>query len=600
MNRQSQQVSCRAAACLVAAVLVFGLLALPARAQEASPADLKKIMETLEALKKANADLAQQNQQSNQRNEEISRRMQQMEQQNRQVNQRNDELSRRMQQMEKQIKSSSAPAVADAPKIEELNARVRNLEAQGPGGSDNKTVAGLTEDMKYLSEMVDVVGKKALADKVQIGAELRTRVDWFDYRSHDSFPTPGGVSLLGFKVPSQDNKHVHESINAYGTVRMRLNLAADLTDNLKFHSRLTMYKSWNDSHTIGATQYLDAAASREPSSTDLKVERAYADYYFKIWDKLPMCLSFGRLPSDDSLGSDLRENTLRKSTYPSLAYDTEGDGVGLSIGLSDLIKLPNAALRFVYSRMNPENSSSSPGYDVFVYRKIQLNRSAYTAYVAQFETGFPGEAMNDILFVSHFVYFPHMPPFDISAQAQWRLNPISFPTETGSYWKQTFFVESRRFLGSRFDWFAGAAYLHSDPNGEYAQWGAFFNMVRINEGLLSNKGESSHSARGFYAGLRYTTPFDWLKEPIVGVEYNYGSRYWIGLNTGSEDPLHKLDRLGSVWDFYYIQPIDKNLFLRLGSTFINTNYSSYTNIAGQPARHNEKINNNYLLLDAKF
>ena len=87
---------------------------------------------------------------------------------------------------------------------------------------------------------------------------------------------------------------------------------------------------------------------------------------------------------------------------------------------------------------------------------------------------------------------------------------------------------------------------------------------------------------------------------MLGAEFNYGSRYWLGLNPGSEDPLHKLDRLGSVWDFYYIQPLDANLFLRLGYTLVNTNYSCYTNIAGSPARHNETISNTYLLLDAKF
>ena len=246
MNMQCPRISFPAAACLVVAVFLLGLFAVPVRAQEAAPADLKKIIETLEALKKSNADLAQQNQ----RNQDMYRQMQQ---QNQETNKRNEELSRRLQQMEQQIKGGSATAGADAPKIEELNARVKNLETQGPGGTD-KTVAGLTEDVKYLSEMVDVVGKKALADKVQIGAELRTRMDWFNYRSHDSFPNPEGLSILGYKIKPQDGKHVNEDINGYGTVRMRLNLKAQVSDNLVFHSRLTMYKSWNDSHTIGMGQ----------------------------------------------------------------------------------------------------------------------------------------------------------------------------------------------------------------------------------------------------------------------------------------------------------------------------------------------------------
>ena len=302
-----------------------------------------------------------------------------------------------------------------------------------------------------------------------------------------------------------------------------------------------------------------------------------------------MALTFGRLPTTDSLGSDMRENTLRKSTYPSLAYDAEGDGVGLSIDMSSVVQLPNAAIRLVYNRINPEN-------DKFVYREDALDLGSYNAYVLQFETGIPGDIWRDTILVSNFMYVPNFPSLDMTGSG---FKPVNVSREIGDYWKQTFFAESRRFLDTRFDVFGGVSFLKTNAHNNYSEW-SLDGLIRYRQSLLCNDGKSTRWGRGFYTGARYTMPFEWLKEPIVGIEYNYGSRYWLGMNPGSEDPLHKLDRLGSVWDFYYIQPIDKNLFLRLGCTFVHTNYSNYTNVAGTPARHNETINNPYMLLDAKF
>ena len=85
----------------------------------------------------------------------------------------------------------------------------------------------LKEDVEELTELMSVVEKKTMLDRIQIGADLRTRIDWFDYKN--------------------DVTNHEEEVHALGSTRFRLILKSDITKNLKFSGRLAMYKNWNDS-----------------------------------------------------------------------------------------------------------------------------------------------------------------------------------------------------------------------------------------------------------------------------------------------------------------------------------------------------------------
>ena len=168
----------------------------------------------------------------------------------------------------------------------------------------------LEEDIEELNQRLDEVETKTLVDRISFGAELRTRFDWFHFEDKDI-----------------DDK---DSVNMLPSNRFRLNMKADVSDNIKFTGRLVVYKNWLDD-SITTTR--DMNRSRVPTDTTVKLERATMDYFF---DSIPAALTFGRLPITDGLPTDLRENTPRKSTYPSLAYDVEGEGIALSYGLEDL------------------------------------------------------------------------------------------------------------------------------------------------------------------------------------------------------------------------------------------------------------------------
>ncbi len=463
-------------------------------------------------------------------------------------------------------------------KVENLSRENRDLrrEISDLKTSDavvqDATINDLKEDVEELSELMTTVERKSMMDRIQFGAELRTRADWFDYNERAS------SSIWG----RRNRRGKGEEVRALVSNRFRLNLKAQISDNLQFHGRLTMHKNWMDNDM---PDFMDYRASRRPSDNDLNVERAYIDYFFSLHEKLPMALSFGRLPMADGLPTDLRENTPRKATFPSLAYDTEGDGVGLSIVLDKVTGLKNSALRFIYMRTVDDN-------DMYPYRTTELNLEETNYYITQFETMLPGKYLQDILFITNFIILPDVPSMDLTGQG---LTPIDLPESMGDMWYLTFFMQAKNFLGSNFDWFFGFSYYDLDTHGGPVKYG--LGPIPINITFNNKDNRSNKKATAYHVGLRYNIPVSILNNPKFGIEYNHGSKYWLANTGASEDPLNKLATRGYAWDFYYIQPINRNLTMRFGYTFVRNRYKM--GMAG-PDHVRQKIQNTYLLLDAKF
>jgi hypothetical protein len=561
---------------LAAVALVFFLFSMPAgplpvalgQEGQVTREDLNKILQRLDDLSKKNA---------------------QLEKKNEDVIKTNSELTSRIKVLEQQNQAAAPAAPRPAQNITELSTRVQNLESQiqqasgGRAAGSSEDVAQLKEDVKELSGIMQEVERKTLTDKIKFGAELRTRFDWFNYSTN--YKNLYGIKLgLGNTVDHPTDQHVQD----IPSLRFRLNLSTEVINNLKLHARLTMYKIWNDQHTDAYPYNNMLNYSRTPQDNTLRVERAYADYYFKIWEKFPMALTFGRLPTTDSFPTDLRDDTPRKSTYPGLAFDAEADGVGLTTDLSQLTGLPDSAVRFMWSRLVPDDEQ---GY----WKEADQHTGNMDFYMLQFETGLPGR-LRDTLLIFNTTYFPEVPSAELPGIPF--VAPINHPQDLGSLWKFTLFAESKRFLGSRFDLFAGYSFQKSSASGKATTYG-IGPIPIMNAGLLNENGNSDRTAHALHVGFRYTFPWEILNDPKFGFEYNSGSKYWFGLNAGAEDPLMKLDTRGDAYDFYYIQPINENFFFRFGYTMLHRKYSGLW-MWGQPPKVTERINNMYLLMDARF
>lgn len=453
--------------------------------------------------------------------------------------------------------------------LEKALQRIEALE-KNSAPAQNQDITTLQEDVEELSELMEVVEKRSMLDRMEIGAELRTRCDWFTFREQ----------------LADGNRHHDEKVKALFSNRLRLNLKADISENMQFTGRLTMYKNWQDDDFKERSA---ANSGRDPSNSVLRVERAYVDYFFELHEKLPMALTFGRLPMADGLPFDLREDTPRKSTYPSLAYDITADGIGLSIMLDRLTGLKGSAFRLVYMRRNTDNEDN-------IYRKYEYNIEEQDYYIGQFETMLPGKYLKDILFIANLSYIPEFPSIDLTSSGV--LQPVDLPNSLGSVWTLTFLLEAKRFLGSNFDWFIGLAWNDIDASEKPARYRAL-GLIPVNVGLGGPENKDDRCGNALHVGFRYNIPFEPLNNPKFGVEFNRGSKYWYTANQGADDPLNKLLLNGQCWDFYYIQPINKNLTLRLGYTFLRRDYPQI-DASSYPDEFKEEVTNTYFLLDAKF
>ena len=505
--------------------------------------------------------------------------------------------------------------------------------------SPEETVESLQEDLDELVEILDEVEKKSIVDRMELRGELRTRFDWYSFQGHDTIPF----------TSTYDGPKKSEHIAALPTNRFRLNLRTKIGSWLHFHSRLSMTHIWSDDDYPVYPERNLINAARIPSDISLKVERAYADLFFSLNENYPMALTFGRLPTTDGLPTNLRDDTARKSTYPGIAYDVETDGLGLSIDISHLTGLKDAAYRLVYVRRCEDNERYTFG-KIFsgkkgVYRVDEKGVPNLEIYISQFETHIPGLFQNT-LFLFNLVYFPDIPPMDMRFSDD--LYPFYYdstgflfvdkPDSIGSIWKATVYLESKEVFNMPMDAFFGASYVKSDADGAlkfminptavsldgppvearyastiYASLQAddpdLYEVLGLEQlshtppaiGLVNKDGTSDRESYAIQIGGRYQLSLPKLNNPKIGIEYNYGSQYWLGFCHASEDPLHKSGNRGTTWDLYYIQPINRYFWLRLGYTDLEKEYDDGVSFYyGDPNAVDHRIRNMYFLLDARF
>jgi len=524
-------------------------------------------------------------------------------------------------------------------KIVELRLRIKRLEKRKQHPVDRQKVINrineLTDELEEYADILYTVERKSLLDLINLDAELRTQFDWFDFKGHDYVP----YSTI------KEGPKKHERVRMLPTNRLRLSLRASLTDKFNFTSRLNMIRHWQDDDFPIYPELNFMNTARKPSNLDIKVERAYIDYFFDPTGFLPIALTFGRLPTSDGLPSDLKENTPRKSTFAGLAYDCESDGIALSVLMDQYIPFRQFAFRGGWIRRVDDNTQYFLGQklsDQFgIYREDEDAMDTLNIILAQFEGYFPAP-FSDTLFILSYFWIPDAPPSDL------RYNPslqpfydtdismlyIDKPESEGQLTKWTFLIESKNILQSRLDCFLDISYLKTKAEGAlkfmfkpsslgllgepvlarhaYARYHEEINPNYIPDlialqnapppiGLLNSDGTTDQSGHAIHVGFRYTLPLAQLNNPKVGIEYNYGSQYWFGINAGSIDKINKLDIRGNVWDFYYIQPLNRNFMTRFRYMRVDFDYDDGMSFYhGEPMPIDHRVSQFSIVLDASF
>ncbi len=468
------------------------------------------------------------------------------------------------------IPASAYKAILE--RLDALQKRVDQLEGQSMrkkarGINDQQQsaiipkVEQLEKDVESIYDTLDEVETKTLKDRINWGAELRTRVDYFRLRDHLD-------SVTGREVDWSNDNH--------WTTRFRLNMDTKITRGLLFHGRLTVFKNWADSDR--PDNWSDMNSAHVPGDTSVKLDRAYVDWVVP-GTPIPLAVTFGRHPSTEGPPTEFKENRLRQSTYPALLFDGEADGIVMTFGLEGLTGLRNSALRFAYGK----GYQSDDDRELYLDSRGGLNDLNVMA--AFFETEIP-RLRNSLLVLSYI----HGEDFVDS--------PVDTSANLGDMDIFGVHAQAANFLDSGFDIFFSWGVNYSDPNRTVVNMPVGSSTVPM--GLLSSDGRSSRTGWSIFTGFRYTLPFSRLNKAKIGFEFNHGSKYWYSFTPGSAELYNKLASRGNVYDFYYIQPINRYLFLRTGYTLIDYDYSLSGWHIGQPQKIDDRLSDFYFLIDCRF
>ena len=442
-----------------------------------------------------------------------------------------------------------------------------SVSAEVVAGED---IGVLQEDLAEMSDRLDKVETKSILDRVIIGGEFRTRMDYFKYED----TTAGLVSTMEAEHDS-DTKDIW-------TNRLRLNLEADITDDLVFYGRLSYFKLWGEAAFDGIANDMNYASIPDREG-GVHVERAYFEY---VIPDLHLCLTAGRLPTAGGPPGELRENRARRATWGKLQGDLELDGVIVNLYLDEWIDLNNSAIRFIYSKVSQ---------NWLEYRGIDMKDTRVPALV--FESEVPS-IENSILQIGYtkVVDFPLVLP-DFPG-----MTIASLPDEEGELDFIFFHIQFNDINNDGLDCFFSYGHFNTDPPPEGVVYTSGLEVGMFGDNLHGNLGVD-RTGYAIYTGVRYELSIEDWKYPKVGFEYTHGSKYWMGgfTSAGSGELINKLNVIGDTYELYYIQPLDKkHTFLRIGYVYMDHDHENPLVIFGTMSDSDMTVINGYVLMDVLF
>jgi hypothetical protein len=362
------------------------------------------------------------------------------------------------------------------------------------------------------------------------------------------------------------NTHVdgysHDNDILY-TSRLRLRLKADVSKDIDFDARLSMYKVWGDSTGVqvysgGATQInFDGTTVGVPNSDILRVERAYFDW--KNMFGTPLYLSIGRRPSTGGAPLNLRQDEMRGGTPLGSVVDFQFDGITAGYHLSD-----ESTVRLCYglgyeSGFGNGEVLKQPadrlkdahllGVNWDIYSSEKTFIQATWAHAFDLPDGFNG-----------LLVLPNDPVTGapINAPVILRFTPSKNlgDLDLGSL------LLIRR--DGPLDWFVSGNVSQSHPENVTTPFGGLFaDPFDVPE---------SHTGWMVYAGVRLNLNQDKTK---IGFEYNHGSQYWFNFALAEDDVLGpKTSTRGNVYEAYLTHRITKNFIGKLSYIHYDFDYSN--------------------------
>lgn len=434
----------------------------------------------------------------------------------------------------------AVPVFAAAATIADLEAQIQELSAE----------------LEELSERTDATEMHTATDRIAFYGDLRFRANSLNYRG---IKWPAATAGMGYP----DTYNVKNSI-VY-TSRLRLNMKAKVWDNVDFSGRLTMYKGWGDStgvkvmDSFGAVT-MDGTNGGNTTGDFVRVERAY--FNWKNIGGSNFYLSIGRRPSSYGPPTQYRENELRGGTPSGHLVHFNFDGITAGYNMSDLTGIDGQIIRFCYGQAYESQLGSG---------ELMAMNNLKDTHLGGFDIDLIDDGTN---FVQLLVFraqditdgFKALAVTDPMNPAVIRLDAT---TNIGGLWLTSFGVAREEENGVKY--FGSFGWTQSDPNGQGGMFGGLMSDVP------STKAENGYSV---YVGVQIPAPMG-----KFGLEYNWGSQYWLNFVQGADDMIApKLAARGQVGEAYYIFDINPNMFIKLAGLAYDYEYSGSGAPVGTPLK----------------
>jgi hypothetical protein len=499
-------------------------------------------------------------------------------------------LEDRLQKLESQMQNLAKENVI-------LKDSIKSNISENSGDSE-----GMEEAMELIDELDERVGEVEMlsfSDRIQFSIGFKTRVENFKHEmsNGDSF---------------QDN-------NIWSS-KVMLNMKSKITDSMKFGGRLSMYKYWADS-TKHSMNNNDSMQGRIPGDSTVYLERAYVDWVLNKGSQVPVVLTIGRQPSSDGPSYTFMDDTTRKSTYSALAFDGASDGIVATIALAKATGIANTALRVAYGKQYQHDETNPASMTPFIgtdsgdstYQNgmayLEENKKDSNVVGIFFDTSIPG-VPNTLVQLGYVgakdINMMNTNLGDVSIYgASFEIQDIA---KTGLDFFAHYGISQAKPSGNgftmpTFDDFgmptSTPRYMDMNNNGSYDNGEEIkFGMMSHTVGATSQLDTETKKGNAIWVGARYTLP----NQGKIGAEYNKGSQNWFSFTNAPHDTYNKLATRGDATEVYYIQPVNKYSFLRVGGVVMDYKYSMSGAPIGTPTEITEncpqptldKLTNYYL------
>jgi hypothetical protein len=501
------------------------------------------------------------------------------------LTQRIDELSRQLDELKAQLAKQNEELAAVGNQVDDMG---EEFDAKSEGwdlasrvqlyGDFRARLDMMTADTARQYSVWDVANGFNAALGQQFGFSgpyspemVRMAVDAFKMYTPEQ--RAGLFQMMGYApVASQDVDN-----DTLMTNRFRLNIRVPATENLDFKGRLAMYKTWgmesNPAAPMGSPFTLDSFnwdgnSTRQPFDNVLRVDRAFFN-----WNNIagqPIWLSVGRRPTTDGPPAHIRMGSDERLATPVAFMDYPFDGATLGYAYewgSDA--LGAGRIRFCYGRGFEDGLSTNQLNDMdFAGVDWDILQSGHRFLNLQVFEAF------NLVNTPDGINYPN--PLELAGITAG--DGILDKAQLGNiYHTSTVYMDKV----SNLNYFVTAGWSRTDPQG-YDEAG---------NSLLGSWWAPLESEDGFalYAGIRYDIDNLRLK---LGLEYNWGSQYWIGMTPGHDDLYNsKLATRGQVAEAYMIydlptgEAISKyaKTFMRIGYQYYKYDYTYSGSWLGAPA-----------------